>query len=164
LTGHGAAAGRSGHALSFVRAGFAFPTTVPRQASVRRSSGRSTSLPQPRGHASRLRHAPVDERCRASAREAEREMSCGHRAWWGFLPSPRRGPASCAVAAGALHGAALALVEGADATVSSAFRPGGGRARARRPSKAEGGGLFKDIEMNRQTQIEPADLVVPFRG
>jgi hypothetical protein len=52
--------------------------TVPPQASARRSSGRSTSLPLPAGHASPLRRG-------RSMKEPEREMGYGHRAWRGFL-------------------------------------------------------------------------------
>jgi hypothetical protein len=68
--------------------GAVFPTraihAVPRQASARQSSGRSTSTPQPQRHASSRSRAPVGGRCRASVRESEREMGC-HRAWGGGL-------------------------------------------------------------------------------
>ena len=61
-----------------------------RQASVRRSSGLSTSLPLPRGHASSRNHALVDGTFRVSVREPEREIVRWGpgRAWRGFPFSP----------------------------------------------------------------------------
>jgi hypothetical protein len=58
-----------------------------RQASVRRSSGLSTSVPLPRGHASSRNHALVDGTFRVSVREPEREIVRWGpgRAWRAFL-------------------------------------------------------------------------------
>jgi hypothetical protein len=60
-----------------------------RQASVRRSTGRSTSVPLPRGHASSRSHALVDGTFRLSVREPEREIvrRGPGRAWRTFLPN-----------------------------------------------------------------------------
>jgi hypothetical protein len=57
-----------------------------RQASVRRSSGRSTSVPPSRGYASSQSHALVAGTFRVSAREPEREIVRWGpgRAWRGF--------------------------------------------------------------------------------
>jgi len=58
-----------------------------RQASVRRSSGLSTAVPLPRGHASSRNHALVDGTFRVSVREPEREIVRWGpgRAWGAFL-------------------------------------------------------------------------------
>jgi hypothetical protein len=74
----GQVADRSGQALPFVRRRLrcrqgAIPEAL-RQAPVRRSSGLSTSLPLPRGHASSRNHALVDGTFRVSVREPEREI------------------------------------------------------------------------------------------
>jgi hypothetical protein len=90
----GQVADRSGQALPFVRRRLrsrqgAVPKGL-RQASVRRSSGRSTSFPLPRGHASSRSHALVDGTFRVSVREPEREIVRWGpgRAWRGFPFSP----------------------------------------------------------------------------
>jgi hypothetical protein len=87
----GQVAGRSGQALPFVRRRLrsrqgAIPEAL-RQASVRRSSGRSTSVPLPRGHASSRTHALVDGTFRVLVREPEREIVRWGpgRAWHPFL-------------------------------------------------------------------------------
>jgi hypothetical protein len=77
--------------LALCAAAPALPTrAIPealRQASARRSSGLSTSVPLPRGHASSRNHALVDGTFRVSVREPEREIVRWGpgRAWCAFL-------------------------------------------------------------------------------
>ena len=81
-TGHG----RTVLLLGF---GFAIPEAL-RQASVRRSSGRSISVLPPRGYASSRSHALVDGRFRLSVREPEGEIvrRGPGRAWRGLQLLP----------------------------------------------------------------------------